>query len=82
MGVVTCKITLEINLVVSQKTGNRSNTRLSYATPGHIPKRCPLFHRGTCLAKFIADLFIIAINWIKYTLVYSPEECIKKMWYF
>jgi hypothetical protein len=31
LGMQTCTTTLEINLVVSQKTGNRSTSRLSYA---------------------------------------------------
>ena len=33
-------IILEINLVVSQNTENRSTPRPSYSTCGHIPKRC------------------------------------------
>ena len=40
VGMQTCTTTLEINLVVSQKTGNSSTSRASYTTPGHIPKRC------------------------------------------
>ena len=39
--VQTGTITLEINLAVSQKSGNSSTSRLSYTTSGHIPKRCP-----------------------------------------
>ena len=31
--------TVEINLVVSQKTGNSSTSRPSYATPGHITQK-------------------------------------------
>jgi hypothetical protein len=38
VGVETCTTTLEINLVVSQKTGNSSTSRPIYTTPGHIPK--------------------------------------------
>jgi hypothetical protein len=40
VGVQTDTTTLEINLVVSQKTGNSSPSRSSYTAPGHIPKRC------------------------------------------
>jgi hypothetical protein len=32
--------TLEINLAFSRKTWNRSTSRTSYITLGHIPKRC------------------------------------------
>jgi hypothetical protein len=39
VGVQTCITTLEINLVVSQKTGNSSTSKLSSTTPGHVPNR-------------------------------------------
>jgi hypothetical protein len=39
VGLQTGKTTLEINLEVPQKFGNRSTSRPSYTT-GHIPKRC------------------------------------------
>jgi hypothetical protein len=38
VGMQTCRTTLEINLVVSQKTGISSNSRLSYTTPAQIPQ--------------------------------------------
>jgi hypothetical protein len=38
MGVPTCTTTSEINMVVSQKIGNRSTSKPSYNTFGHIPK--------------------------------------------
>ena len=41
--------TLEINLMGPQKTGNRSTSRSSYATPGHIPKRCSTISQGHVL---------------------------------
>jgi hypothetical protein len=41
LGVQTFATTLEINLVISQKVANRSTSRTSYTTPGHIPKRFP-----------------------------------------
>ncbi|EDL82604.1 rCG53348 [Rattus norvegicus] len=40
LGVQPCSITLEINLVVSQKIGNSSTSRHRYTTPWHIPKIC------------------------------------------
>jgi hypothetical protein len=49
VGVKTCTTTLEINLVVSQKTRNSSTSRLSYTTPGHIPKRCSTTPQGQLL---------------------------------
>ena len=33
-----CTAMLEINMEVSQKTGNQSTLRPSYTTPWHIPK--------------------------------------------
>jgi hypothetical protein len=41
VGLQTGTTTLEINLVVPQKIGNRSTQIPSYTTLGHIPKRCP-----------------------------------------
>ena len=40
VGVQTCTVTLEINLVVYLKFENSSTSRPSYTTPVHIPKRC------------------------------------------
>ena len=39
--------TLEINLVVSQKTWNCSTARHSYTIPGHIHKIFPTILQGT-----------------------------------
>jgi len=39
VGLQTFITTLEINLAVSQKTGNASTSRHHYITPEHIPKR-------------------------------------------
>ena len=57
MGMQTCIISLEINLVVSQKTGNISILRPSYITPGHIPKRCSNIAQGH-LPNYIYSSFI------------------------
>lgn len=62
VGVQTCTITLEINLVVSEKFASRSTSRPSYTAPGHIPKRDSTIHKYTCSTMFIASLFIIARN--------------------
>jgi hypothetical protein len=74
----TCTTTLEINLAVSQKTGNSSTSTPSYSTPGHIPKRCPLYHRDTCSTMFIGALFIIVRNW-KQHRCRSAEDWVQKM---
>jgi hypothetical protein len=42
VSVQTYTTTLEINFVVSQKTGNSSTSRSSYTTTGYIPKRCSI----------------------------------------
>jgi hypothetical protein len=52
VGVQTSTTTLEINLVVSQKTGNSFTSRPSYTTPEHILKRCPTLPQGHLLDKF------------------------------
>jgi hypothetical protein len=49
VGVQTCTITMEINLVVSQKTGNSSTSRHSYTTLGHVHKRYPTIPQGHLL---------------------------------
>jgi hypothetical protein len=41
--------TLEISLMVPQKTGNSSTRRPSNTTPGHIPKRCTNIQQGHML---------------------------------
>jgi hypothetical protein len=46
VGVQICTTTLEINLVVSPKTGNRTTLIANYTIPGHIPKRFPIVPQG------------------------------------
>jgi hypothetical protein len=75
VAVQTFTITLEINLAVSQKIGNRSNLRPSDTTPGHKHEN----HKDTCLSMFIAALFIIARN-LKHRCP-STKEWTKEMWY-
>ena len=42
-------VTLEVNMVVSQKVGNWSTSRPSYTTLGHIPKACFILPQGHLL---------------------------------
>ena len=63
VGLQTGTTTLEINLEVPQKIGNRSTRRPSYITLGRIPKDTPPCHRGTCSIMFIAALSVIARSW-------------------
>ena len=42
LGVKICIATMEINMVVTQKTGNQSTIRPSYTTLGHTPKDAQL----------------------------------------
>ena len=60
-GLQTGTTTLEINLEVSQKIGNRSTSRPSYAAPGY-PKDAPPYNKDTCATMFIAALFVLAKN--------------------
>ena len=46
VGLQTSTTTLEINLEVLQKIGNRSTGRPSYTTLGNILKRCPTMPQG------------------------------------
>jgi|UPI0000F4F160 hypothetical protein len=52
LGVQTCTDTLEINLAVSQKTGNSFTSGPSYTTPRHKPKRY-FTHKDTCSTMFM-----------------------------
>ena len=45
--------TWEINLVVPQKTGNRSTSSSSYTSPGHNSKEAPPCHEDNCSTMFI-----------------------------
>jgi hypothetical protein len=55
---------LEINLVVSQKTGKSSASRSSYTTPGHIPKRCSNIPQRYFSTVFVGLFyFILFFRW-------------------
>jgi len=55
--VQTGTTSLEINLAVSQKPGNSSNSRPSYTTAGHIQKRCFTIPQGHLLS-YVHSSFI------------------------
>lgn len=72
--------TLEINLAVSQKIGNKLYTLISsYTTPRHILKDIPPYYKDTCLNMFITALFILTRNW-KQPRCHSTEK-IDKIYY-
>jgi hypothetical protein len=54
---------LEINLAVSQKTGNSLSQDLAIKLLNIYPKDALSSHKDTWSTIFIADLFIIARNW-------------------
>ena len=72
--------TLEINLVVPQKTGHVTSERSCYTTPGIYPEDFPACNKDICSTMFIAALFIIARSW-KESRYPSTEEWMQKMWY-
>jgi hypothetical protein len=55
--------TLEINLEVPQKIGNRSTEDLAIPLLGIYPKDAPPCHRSTCSTMFTVALFVIARSW-------------------
>jgi hypothetical protein len=46
---------METNMVVQQKVGNQSTSRLSYTTVGHIPKGCSILPQGYLLNHIHRD---------------------------
>jgi hypothetical protein len=80
VGLQTWTITLEINLEVLQKIGNRSTWRSSYSTLGHNPRRCPPCHRGISPTTFIVALVVIARS-KKLPRCSTMKEWTQKMWF-
>ena len=78
IGVHICANTLEVNMVVFQKTGNSSTPRSNCRIPGHVPKRCPSEPQGLFL-NYAQGNFIC--NSQKQPRCPSTEEWIKKMWF-
>ena len=71
VGVKTCTTTLEINLELSEKTGNFCTIRSSYTTPVNLTKNVPPCSKDICLAFLIAVLFVTDRNWKQYRYLSS-----------
>jgi hypothetical protein len=80
VGVQTCTTTLEINVVVSQKSENSSTSDSAIPLLGIYPKDAPPSHKDASSVMFIAALFVIARNW-KQPRSLLLEEWIQKMQY-
>jgi hypothetical protein len=63
VGVQKCTTTLEINLVVSWKTGNSLPQDPGIQLLDIYPKYAPLYHRDTYSGMLISILFKIARSW-------------------
>ena len=70
--------TLEINLQVPQKIGNRSTE--DPVIPSYTKRFSPPWHRSMCSTMFIVALFVIARIW-KQPRCPRTEEWIQKMWF-
>ena len=81
VGLQDGKTTLEISLVVPQKTGH-STTPEDPAIPllGIYPEGSPTCNKDACSTMVIAASFIIARSWKEHSYP-STEEWIQKMWY-
>ena len=77
MGLQTGTTTVEINMVVPQKIGNRSIWRPSYTTLGNITKRCPTFPQGLML-HYVHSGPICNIQSWKHPICPSNKEWIQK----
>jgi hypothetical protein len=80
VGWQTCTATLEINFVVSQKTGEVLLQDTAISLLGIYSKDTLSYHKDTCSTIFIVALFIIARSW-KQSRCPSTKEEIKKMKY-
>jgi hypothetical protein len=72
-----CTTTLEINLVVSQKTGKVLPQDPAIPLLDIYPKDAPPSQKDPCSTMFIVALFIIARNW-RQPRCSLTEECITK----
>jgi hypothetical protein len=80
VGVWTSTASVEIHLVVPQKTGNSATSRPTYTIPGHLPKRCSTTSQEHLL-NYIHSRFIVIARSLKQPRCLSSEEWIQKMWY-
>ena len=81
VGLQACTTTLEISLMVPQKTGHSTTWGPSYTTSGHIPKCASTYNKDTYSTMFIETLFIITPRRWKQPRCPSTEEWIQRMWY-
>jgi hypothetical protein len=79
-GFQTGTTTLEINLVVPQKIGNRSTEDPAIPLLATDPKDAPQCQRGKCSTMFTATLFVIARAGSNLRCP-TTEERIQKMWF-
>jgi hypothetical protein len=79
VGLQTGTTTLEINLEVPQKIGNRSSLRPSYITLGNIPKRCLTVPQGH-LFYYVHGNLICDSQKLEKPKCSMTEEWIQKMW--
>jgi hypothetical protein len=63
VGLQACTITLEVSLVVPQKTRHNITRRSSNTLLGIYPEDVPTGNKDTSSTMFIAALFIIARSW-------------------
>jgi len=76
VGVHTCTVTMEINMMISQKA--TSDPAILFL--GIYPKDAPSCHKNICSNMFTVAVFIIARN-RKQPRCPSTEEWIEKVWY-
>ena len=80
VGLKACTTTLEISLVVPQKSGIVLPEDPAIPLLGIYPEDVPTGKKDTCSTMFIAALFIIDRSW-NVPRCPSTEEWIQKMWY-
>jgi hypothetical protein len=80
VGVQICTSSLKFKFAVFHEIGNRSSRKLSYVSPGHLPKGRSTIPEDIYPIIFIAVLFVIARK-ERHSRYPSTEEQIKKIWY-
>ena len=80
LGMQTCATTLEINVVVSQKTGSQPTSGPAIPLLAIYPEDAQSYYKSICSTMFIAALFVIARTW-KQPRCPSTEVWIKKVWH-
>lgn len=73
VGVKTCRVTMEIYMVVSQRIRKSATSKSIYITLGHVPKRCFLLHKDTYSTVLIVAVFIIEKKWKQLSCT-TPKE--------